>query len=158
MNKKKKDTVELTGMKNGASKTLTFGKREDEYVLLDKEEINPDELVRITIDSVYSKTAYRVLVSRIVPHARDEIRKELILENLQKTLFFWSPEESFFIDGKMEEKNGEKIALLPEGFALTEEELVEGRVFLILNGYKYDITKYARQEAKKQYEKVISRE
>ena len=56
-----------------------------------------------------------------------------------------------------ERKDIDKTNLMKYVF-LSKSDIVERRVYLFFNRYKFDITRFARQDAKKLYESVMVRE
>ena len=112
----------------------------------DRKKINTTKIRRISIDSVYDPNHYRILVA--------EFKEGAPIEEILHTKS-WETEYSILKDGK--EIIHEKDDPLLEGIPLRKSQIDEGRVFLFNDGYISEITKYAKEDAKETYKRVLGR-
>jgi len=147
--KRKIKSFQLTGRDpRGRRMKLSFEQRA-EFRKLHKEEekkVDVSKIRRITVDSVYDSYHYRLLVA--------EFKAGTPIEEILHTKS-WEEEYSILRDGKeyIREKDDPLLKEIP----LSKSLIDEGRVFLLIDGYKYEITKYAKEDAKEIYKRVLAK-
>ncbi len=154
-NKKEKKILTLNGInKHGHKRDFPYTKLEDKAKSI-KVDIDKNEIRRITFDSVLDEKNYRVIVSKYKTGKK--------LENifLSKN---WEYDHTIVREDKKKYEINKKYEVLEVAKSYLDEihtskaKTVEGRVYIIIDGYGYNITKFARQEAKTLYEKILAGE
>jgi len=171
---KKAKTIEKIGKKGKQEIKLTFRVEEKQYVLEAIEEhskennseksvieIDPTKLRRLSIDSIHSPDKYRLLVARYQP---DKPTRGLgNTNNWEQEYEIIFQREKVPTKGKKRFRAKEQIDTKEDDellthIPLTKEEIVEGRVYLLINDYKVDFTEEARKYAKWRYTRLLERE
>jgi len=142
---------------------LHYRKEEEKFFLEEIEfEIDRETIRRISIDSVHSPNKYRLLVAK---YQADKPIEELINTrnwNSEYSIMVYREDKPLMKKGnksKLKERiDREEEDIQLKRIPLIKEDIVEGRVFIIFNGLKFDFTNEAREAAKWQYEKLLQRE
>ncbi len=117
-----------------------------EEVGVAKKKLDAKTIRRVTVDSVYDKNHYRIVVA--------EFKSKAPIEEILQ-IKSWETEYDILVDGK--KIDSEKKDPQLEKITLDKREIDEGRVFLFIDGYKTEITKYVKEDAKELYKKVLAR-
>jgi hypothetical protein len=140
----KKRKLELSFEQRAQRKELRLIDKED--VSKAKSKFDPKTIRRVTVDSVFDTNNYRLLVAKFKPDAKIE---DILLTKS------WKTEYDVLVEGEKIEAE-EKDPLLNE-LTLDKREIDEGRVFLFIDGFKTEITKSVKEDAKELYRKVASK-
>lgn len=142
---------------------LHYRKKGENFLLEEPEvKIDPKAMRRILVDSVHSANKYRLLVAKY--QTKKPIEELINTRN-------WNSEYSIMVyreevpsktkKGKPQLKeriDREDPDTHLKTIPLTKEEIVEGTVYIIIGGFKFDVTNEARETAKWQYENLLQRE
>ena len=134
---------------------LSFEQRAQrkELRLIDQKEVSavktkfdPKTIRRVTVDSVFGANSYRLSVAKFKPDAK--------IENILLTRS-WETEYDILVEGK--KIDAEEDDPLLHDLILDKREIDEGRVFLFIDGFKTEISKSVKDDAKELYKKVVSK-